>query len=248
MWPTERRAKVGYRCQVINGTTMVDGNVPEPRLMLVDYFHIHITTAMNKPLIIAVLCCATITAQAQLQVNPQIGLTYQNITANEPGVTTKANAGFQIGLDFRIGERFYFQPGLHFARNVTALTLDYPDTTIIQYNIVRSFVKMKALVGYNLLQTHTVKLRAIAGPTYDVLLSVDHTGDPISFSEDDYAKGSFNIDGGLGVDILFLTAETGVSYGLTHTLKDSSTLSSDAKYFTWYLTLGVVFGSGMEGK
>ncbi|HEX2617945.1 MAG TPA: hypothetical protein VHL57_10405, partial [Flavobacteriales bacterium] len=61
--------------------------------------------------------------------------------------------------------------------------------------------------------------------------------------KDDYNTGSFNMDAGLGVDIMLFTLEAGVSYGLSNAYKDQDGLSSDAKYFMFYTTIGVVFGS-----
>ena len=52
------------------------------------------------------------------------------------------------------------------------------------------------------------------------------------------------MDAGLGLDIAVLTLETGVSYGLSNAYKDQGQLMGDAKYFTWYATLGLVFGGG----
>ncbi len=183
-------------------------------------------------------------AQAQVKVNPQIGGSFTNLTSAPSGVSTSAAFGYQLGVDLRFGKRLYFQPGVYFGRSATVIQVNYLDTAVIEDNMIRTTAKVKALLGYNIINGGTFKLRANVGPTYEALLSVDSKDDKIAFNKDDYNGGSFNMDAGLGVDIAVVTLEAGVSYGLTNAYKDEGKLLSDAKYFTWYATLGVVFGGG----
>ena len=66
----------------------------------------------------------------------------------------------------------------------------------------------------------------------------------IEFNKKNYSSGSFNMDAGVGLDLSIVTLETGVSYGLSKAYKDDGALSGNAKYFTLYATLGLVFGGG----
>lgn len=201
---------------------------------------------MRNLLLSLALGLSTTTAMAQLQVNPQLGATFVDLTDDGNGVTTKAAFGFQLGVDLRLGERLYFQPGAYFGRNATVVKISALDTNVIEDNLIRTTAKVKALVGYNLIHGEGFKLRVNAGPTYEALLSVDNKDNKIDFNKDDYNGGSFNMDAGLGVDIALFTVEAGVSYGITNAYKDKSEFSSDAKYFTFYATIGLVFGSGMK--
>ena len=103
-------------------------------------------------------------------------------------------------------------------------------------------MKLKALVGYNLTDGDGFRLRFNTGPTYDVLLSVDDKDDKIEWNKDDFNSGSFNWNAGLGADITIITLETGMTYGLSKVFKEQDGFTSDAKYFTFYVTAGVVFG------
>jgi hypothetical protein len=198
---------------------------------------------MKKPAMLIALLALASAAQAQLQVNPQLGITLTDLTNDQPGVESKAAVGFQLGADLRVGGRFYFQPGAHFGRSATTVKYAFSDTTVIEDNLIRTTLKAKALVGFNLIHSDAFKLRVNAGPTYEVLLSVDSKDDEIEFNKDDYNAGSFNMDAGVGVDLAILTAETGISYGLSNAYKDAGELTSDVRYFTFYVTLGVVIGS-----
>jgi hypothetical protein len=182
---------------------------------------------------------------AQLAVNPQLGITLQNLTDEPDGAEFKAAVGLMLGVDVRIGDRFYFQPGGFFERNSTVVSVG--DTAIIEDNLVRSNLKLKALVGYNLIDGDAVRLRLNTGPSYDILLSVDNKDDNIAWIKDDFNSGSFNWNLGLGVDLSIITLETGMVYGLSSVFKEEDVaFTSDPKYFTLYLTAGVVFGGGKD--
>lgn len=183
-------------------------------------------------------------AHAQFAVNPQLGANFTRLTNTPSGVVSSAAFGWQLGADFRLGNRLYFQPGAFFGRSVTVVKFTPLDTSFIEGNIVRTTAKVKALLGYNLIHGDAFRLRVNAGPTYEALLSVDSKDDKIQFNKKDYNGGSFNLDAGLGLDIAFLTLEGGLSYGLSNAYKDSGKFMGDSKYFTFYATLGVVLGGG----
>ena len=198
---------------------------------------------MHRILLTATVAIGATWANAQFAINPQLGLNFTDLTDDPTSVTTKAAVGFQVGADLRLGDRLYFQPGAYFGRSATVVKSTIIDTAIVEDNLIRTTAKVKALMGFNLVHNDAFKLRVNVGPTYDVLLSVDSKDSRIDFNKDDYNAGSFNMDAGVGADIAMFTVETGVSYGLSKAYKDTDQLRSDAKYFTYYATIGLVFGN-----
>lgn len=192
------------------------------------------------------LVCA-IAATAQIQINPQIGAIFQNLTEAPEGAEFKAKAGMMLGCDFRVGgERFKFQPGFFFVRSATLVQGTDTGGVSIESDLIRSSVKVKALVSYNVVHKDGFKLRLNLGPAYDILLSVDQKDEEIGWTEDDYNTGVWSFDGGLGMDVWFLSLEAGSSFGLTQVFKDNPAVDAiDSKYFGWYATIGVVIGNGM---
>lgn len=183
------------------------------------------------------------TATAQFQVNPQMGLTYQHLTAAAPGTTFKAAAGWQLGADLRFGDRLFFQPGAFLGRNATVVSMDNGEHNAIENDLVRTGLKLKALAGYRIVDTYNFDIRFMAGPTYDVLLSVDGKDDGIGWNEGDFNKGSFNIDAALGFDLGYFTLEPGASFGLSRAFSDTPSVKEiSSKYITYGLTIGVNFG------
>ncbi len=196
---------------------------------------------MKKLLLTVLLGGALSAADAQFQVNPQIGLTYQNMTSPPEGVNYKGAAGWQLGADLRFGDRFYFQPGAFIGRNKTILSTG--DSITFEEGVARTNFRLKAMVGYRIIDSYQFDMRFALGPTYDVVMNVDD-GD-LSFGSDDFNSGSFNIDAALGFDMGLFTLEPSVSFGLSRVFdQDVIVLSEiDSRYITYGLTLGLNIGN-----
>ncbi len=177
---------------------------------------------------------------AQVAFNPQLGMALTTLTPEQEGVQYKSDVGVLAGADLRIGQRFYFQPGAYFVSSKTAVSVG--DSLVTEDHLIWNSMKVKAEVGYNLLDGDDFRLRVNAGPTYNWLISATGKDDNIKVDLKDYNSGSFNLDAGAGIDLWIISLETGISYGLTKAHKEVDGFSSDAKFFTYYVTAGVVLG------
>ncbi len=202
---------------------------------------------MKKPLLAILGLAFALCAQAQVQFNPQFGLTFQSLTNAPEQQEYRSNVGWIVGADVRVGERLYVQPGFFLARSSTAITTLGADSTTLQTtlenDVIRTYVKARAMLGFKLINGDQFKLRLAVGPSYDVLTSVDLKGEGISWGQDDYTTGVWNLEVGLGLDMAFITLEPGVSFGLTNVYRDDPPVSDiDSKYFTFSITAGIVLG------
>lgn len=199
---------------------------------------------MNKHLLSLAFGALAMGAAAQFQVNPQAGVNFQGLTSPEPGVQYKANVGWQLGADFRIGDRLFFQPGAHFGRSATAIKAFNNDTLLYEDDLVRTSLKLNALVGYRIIDSYQFDLRFMMGPTYDVLLSVDDRDDRIGYNRGDFRGGSLNLDAALGFDMGVVTVQPGVSFGLSRVFSDNPVVKDiGSRYLTYGVTVGVNFGN-----
>ena len=198
-----------------------------------------------KKLILTLTCVAAIgAANAQVQVNPQLGITYQHLTNPAPNVEYNAALGWQLGADLRIGDRLYVQPGVFFGRNATLQRTSYSDTLTVEGNLVRTNLKLKAMVGYRIVDTYQFDLRFAMGPTYDVLLSADDKNDRICYNQSVFSQATLIIHAALGFDMGVFTLEPSVSFGLSRVFNDNLLVRDiDSRYLTYGLTLGVNFGN-----
>ena len=203
---------------------------------------------MKKTLIALALVSSTAT-MAQVQINPQAGLTFQSLTQAPDGVNYKAELGWQVGLDARFGDKLFFQPGAFLGRSVTALTtteINADGTTgSIQYDdLVRTTLKLRTMLGYRVLDTYQFDVRVMLGPSYDVAMSTDLRGDNIRWNKGDFNTGTWNIDAGVGFDMGLVTLAPTASFGLSQAVKDNPTLSNiNSKYMSYGITLGFNIGN-----
>lgn len=204
----------------------------------------------------ALLFLFSFSSPAQMKINPQVGFTFQSLSddkvnTNYSGVVEAdftADLGFMAGADFRFGSQVYFQPGLFYSKNGTISKFKGDSLTAneIKNELTRSALKMKALMGVDLVHKEGFKIRLNAGPTYDLILDVENSSK--NFDQSNYTNGSFNLDAGLGVDIWFISAELGYSYGLTEAYESKDDLSFESKYTAFYISVGVVFGDDEKKK
>lgn len=189
-------------------------------------------------------------AQAQFQFNPQAGLTFQSLTAAPNGTNYKAALGWQLGADARIGDRLFLQPGVFLGRSVTAITTSAPiengaaGIVQVEDNLVRTNLKLRAQLGYRIIDSYQFDMRFMLGPSYDVVMSIDQRDGDLSWNEGDFNKGSFNIDAGVGFDMGLFTLSPTASFGLSRVLRDDPTLSGiNSKYISYGVTLGFNIGN-----
>lgn len=199
---------------------------------------------MKKHLLSIALTASVSAVSAQFQVNPQAGVVFQNLTNPGSGIEYKANIGWQLGADLRFGDRLYFQPGGFFGRSATAIKSTASDTLTFEDDLVRTNLRLKAMMGYRIIDTYQFDVRFAMGPTYDVLLSVDNRKDEIAYDKGDFRRGSMNIDAALGFDMGLVSVEPSVSFGLSRVFNDNPAVKDiGSRYLLYGLTVGINLGN-----
>ena len=196
--------------------------------------------------------------QAQIRFNPQAGISvlsidkakYKDVNTIVEGIFS-AEIGVMSGVDMRIGNKIYFQPGVFYSKsvslaNIKETVLGVGDTVLsVSYyadKLIRTTIKAKALIGFNPINKRLFKLRMMAGPTYDFIVGASNKGTEINVDTRNFEKGSFNLDAAIGIDIYKLTIETGFTQGFTEAFNKSKFYGFDSKYSGYYITIGVLLG------
>jgi hypothetical protein len=206
---------------------------------------------MKKTLMTLTLV-SSMAASAQVQINPQAGLTFQSLTQAPDGVNYKAELGWQAGLDARFGDKFFFQPGAFLGRSVTAITTTVVSSEgtagSIQYDdLVRTSLRLRTLLGYRILDTYQFDVRLMVGPSYEVAMSTDVRGDRLTWNKGDFNSGSWNVDAGLGFDMGLITLTPMASFGVSQAISDNPTLTNiNSRYMSYGVTLGFNIGNDDE--
>jgi len=196
---------------------------------------------MKKPILTLIFLAAILVpAFAQFQANIQLGANYTKSSSSPiNAVDTKGAYGFVFATDLRIGHRFYVQPGAYFSTSRTVYNVT--DSLAVNRNrIDRYAVGAKLWAGFKIINTKYVKLRVALGPSYDYFVGTN-VHDDIDFKKEDFNKGSFNLDGNVGVDIWRISFDVTYNLGLTKTF-DADYFSSKPKYRQITLTVGYIIG------
>ena len=194
---------------------------------------------MKKILLTLVAATTVAAASAQFQVNPQAGLTFQNLTSPGEGQKFQAALGWTLGADVRLGDRLFFQPGAFLSRNTTNVTFADTTLTTSKLDYKTTNLRLRATVGYRVIDSYQFDLRVFLGPSYDLLLSKDLAG----YESGNFNSGSFNIEGGVGLDMGMVTVSPTMTFGLSKVFKDNPNVQAvNSKYFTYGLTVGINIG------
>lgn len=194
---------------------------------------------MRNLISLGLLILSSVQLFAQVQFNPQIGMNFMTFTNPPAGTNYSGKVGGMIGADFRFGERFQIQPGVHYIGSATAYETN--DGIVVSDQVVHKYIKLKGLAAFNIVDAEEFKFRVNFGPAYDFLLSAK-TKDADNDIKDDFKNGTFYLQGGLGVDFLFLTADVGYAQGLSQTFAGEG--APDSKTAGLYFTVGIIFGKG----
>lgn len=173
---------------------------------------------MKHFFIFLVLCAVTSAANAQLRVNPKVGLNLSSLTTesadwNEDG----ARVGFNAGVDFRVGDTdenwVFFQPGIHFY-SIGAQLINEANADRIDDVVGINSLKIPLNGGLYLTGTDGILAVRVNGgviPTF--LLGVEDNN--LGLDRDDFQAFNFGLNAGLGIDLLVLTLDFGYEWGLT---------------------------------
>lgn len=197
---------------------------------------------MKKLLTFILIAFACSPLFAQVQFNPKVGMSFMSFSDAPAGANFSGKAGLSVGADFRFGQRLQFQPGIHYVMSKTAW--ETSTGTIVTDDVKVNTIKLKGLLNLNIIDGDDFKFRANFGPAYDFLISAK-LSDLGTDVKDNFNKGTFYLQGGLGVDILFLTADIGYAQGLSKTFVSTGG-APDAKTRGLYFSLGIVFGDGKK--
>jgi len=153
----------------------------------------------------SVMFFLTLTINAQVELKGLAGINLASFKGTDTEVAAKM--GYQYGAGVLIGNKFYVEPGIQFVRKTSVITENSTD-----FDFSQNFVKIPVYAGYHLLgaEDKPLALRIFAGPTVSVPGKIKKGADQID--KDHINKSIWAVDGGVGLDILFLFIEANYEY------------------------------------
>src|SRR5690606_23877590 len=122
-----------------------------------------------KSLLVLVAVSGSLVAQRadkSIYINPKVGLNISGLTDELEGISTSGKAGYNFGLDLRLGDGLiFFQPGAYYYQYNTQYTVVesslLPDgRTTYEADVKVSSIKIPAQIGVRLFTTDLIALRA----------------------------------------------------------------------------------------
>ena len=184
-------------------------------------FNTKVNRTLMKTMPVLVLfaaLCLTTVSNAQLTVNPKVGINVSGVEAKIGDLTTEARVGWNAGIDLRFGDKMiFFNPGIQLNNYTARLVKDLEEQPDVKLREETTIQALKAPINLGLRLTGTgglMQIYAKGGVTPTMLLSVQEK-DNFPFNKDDLKKITWGANAGVGVDVLFLTVDLNYEIGLT---------------------------------
>lgn len=178
---------------------------------------------MKKFLFFLALILVTSVTYAQTVINPKVGINASRLSTDPQLGQINSRLGWQVGLDARIGNRVYFQPGLFYFKQSSELILqaeaESESLDDLQEDLDRQGLQLFTQVGYYLVDGDGFRMRVHAGPSISLLTSV---GQSEYIGRDDYQGVNLTGNAGLGFDIFFLTLEYNYEWGFSNVFQNDA--------------------------
>ncbi|MFK7846090.1 MAG: outer membrane beta-barrel protein [Rhodothermales bacterium] len=192
-------------------------------------------------LLFAVSTLFLYSAQAQITINPQVGISASMLSTDPQGSEASARFGYQVGTYLRFGERVYFQPGIFWQRSGTELrTTDELDIETLKDDVDLDAIFISAGLGYNLIDSQVFVLRVNGGVAGTLILNVQDNLLGLELENFNGLLAGAPI--GVGVDLFgILSADLSYEFGLTNVFDEIFGLTVDATNNVFRFNVGLVF-------
>lgn len=172
-----------------------------------------------RKLIFLFLLIGSVSAFAQVRVNPKIGVNASNLDTEIRDIRTEARIGWNAGIDFRIGNgMFSFNPGLHYFSFTASTVQNIGTGTNFDVRQETTIQNVKLPINFGLRLTGEGGLMSIwvkGGGVANMFAGIREGSTPSPLVADDFSKVNFAANAGLGMDILVFTLEATYEMGLT---------------------------------
>ena len=199
-----------------------------------------------KTLLVLLLASGSILAQRSIYVNPKGGLNISGLNEELEGVTQTGKAGYNIGVDLRLGGGFaFFQPGMFYYQyntkyEIVESSLLPNGETSYSSDVKVSSIKIPAQVGFRIFTTKPLSIRANLGPAVNFPVDVS-SDDKLVLNRNHYENVTVGGVIGAGVDVLIFTFDINYEFGLSDyiTFDDPNVDASSSNQYVLTFNVGI---------
>ena len=201
-----------------------------------------------KVLLVLVVVSGNLMAQPakkKVYVNPQAGLNISGLTDKLPGLSNTGKAGYNAGLELRLGDGVvFFQPGVFYFQNNTKYTVGeslLPDgKTSYQSDVKVESIKARTQMGIRLFTSDLIALRLSLGPAFSFPVKVNSEDDFV-LKRGDYKVATVGANVGAGVDLGVFTFDLNYEFGLSDYIEfdNPNVKTTSSKQYVLSLNIGI---------
>ncbi len=202
-----------------------------------------------KSLLVLVAVSGSVMAQRadkSIYVNPKVGMNISGLTDELEGVSSSGKAGYNVGLDLRLGDGLvFFQPGVFYYQYNTKYTIVESSLlpngqTTYKTDVKVSSIKVPVQMGIRILTTDLISVRANLGPAFNFPVDVNSDEDFV-LKRGDYKSATVGGVVGAGVDLAIFTFDLNYEFGLSDYVefKDPSVQSSSSNQYVLTFNVGI---------
>lgn len=192
---------------------------------------------MKKSFLVLIILAIGTTAFSQVTFNPKVGYNYSYFSGDYEDVSFDGRSGWQIGADFRFGDKLFFMAGAHYFESENRIesvgAINLPSNNVT-FNI--KALRVPLAVGVDLIEGRRFGMRAFTGPGVNVVLDNDEGA--VNNSDLFYDDLAFGYNLGLGVDLGVITVDVVHEWGLSNVFNSDNFTSKNSRIF---FSAGILF-------
>ena len=156
------------------------------------------------------------TVQAQFEIRPHVGMNVQELTPENDENAWNGESGYQAGVQFMVGRRFFFAPGAQYVIMNSDLDMNEDGSTEeLRSRFSSQAFRFPALLGWRSsdpTDDPLVNFRLFAGPTATLVL--ENEFDPELQRALEVQGSRWSVGGGMGIDVWNFYVDLGYDVGL----------------------------------
>lgn len=185
--------------------------------------------------VLCMLSSSLIIAQSQFNLKGGINYTQQGNRFFEDGEVS-GGEGFQIGAEYRFGDRLYISPGIYYFEYTS--DIDFVEgANLNPIQLQFQGLRIPIFLGGDLIKGENFGIRAYGGPNLSFLIN-DEDGINSFFDDDPIREVLWGINAGVGIDLGIIT------FDITHEWRAEDVLKTDDVKFRnniLYFQVGILF-------
>ena len=201
-------------------------------------------TCFLKATVSLLLITISVGLSAQFAIRPYVGVNNSKLTKDLfTDDDLKSTFGYQVGVDFQIGNKLYFQPGvqLEFLKNSK---ISGPVSSLEDFDLNRTYLRVPVMVGYNFVGMDSpFGFRIFTGPNAAFKLNGKVGNDGVVGDVDivdNMESIVFGWNAGVGIDVIkFVFIDAGYQIGLSDVFEDTEGLNSGIRNNLFYVNAGL---------